>query len=564
MAISSAGIGSGLDVAGIVSGLMQVERQPLIAVAKQKSAFEAKVSAFGTMKSALSTFQTAISTLSDSAKFSAQAVTSGNAKVFTATANGKATNGDYNVTVSQLAKSQKLTMAGLPNVNDVIGTGTMTISFGSFTPATTTPAAPASFAANAAKTDITIDINSSNNTLAGVRDAINAANGSVSATIVNDGSSNRLVITSKDTGEVNSLKITVADADGDSLDASGLSQLAFDPLATSGSGKNMTQLQGAQNALLDIDGIAISKASNTVTDAIEGVTLNLLTVSGGNSVALGIATDKDKIKESVKGFVDAYNKLDDTLRNLTKYDESGKSSGVLLGDATARSVISQVKAVMTKAIASGNSINSLSQIGVSFQNTGKLALNETKLTTAIDINFNDLAALFTTTAKSSDALVSYAGSTSKTQAGTYAVNLSQLGSSTVNATGTINGVGATGLLTRLTGATGDASEGLSIKVLGGALGDRGTVTFTRGYAAQLDSLISGLLKDDGILAARTDGMKTSISRLDKQTEALNVRLASVEARYRAQFTKLDSVMSSMQTTSAFLTQQIKALSANNN
>jgi flagellar hook-associated protein 2 len=144
------------------------------------------------------------------------------------------------------------------------------------------------------------------------------------------------------------------------------------------------------------------------------------------------------------------------------------------------------------------------------------------------------------------------------------VNVSQLGSSTVDAAGTINGVSATGLLTRLTGATGDASEGLSIKVLGGALGDRGTVTFTRGYAAQLDSLISGLLKDDGILAARTDGMKSSISRLDKQTEALNVRLASVEARYRAQFTKLDSVMSSMQTTSAFLTQQIKALSANNN
>ena len=154
---------------------------------------------------------------------------------------------------------------------------------------------------------------------------------------------------------------------------------------------------------LEIDDGSLKPVSYT---HLEGVTLNLLTVSGGNSVALGIATDKDKIKESVKGFVDAYNKLDDTLRNLTKYDESGKSSGVLLGDATARSVISQVKAVMTKAIASGNSINSLSQIGVSFQNTGKLALNETKLTTAIDINFNDLAALFTTTAKSSDALVS--------------------------------------------------------------------------------------------------------------------------------------------------------------
>ncbi len=158
------------------------------------------------------------------------------------------------------------------------------------------------------------------------------ANSSVSASIVNDGTTNRLVITSKDTGEVNSLKISVADADGNSLDAIGLSQMAYDPLATSGNGKNLTQLQAAKNALLDVDGIAISKPSNTITDAIKGVTLNLIGISTvGTSADLTIATDKDKIKESVKGFVDAYNKLDDTLRNLTKYDASGKSSGVLLG-----------------------------------------------------------------------------------------------------------------------------------------------------------------------------------------------------------------------------------------
>ncbi|MGB2832681.1 MAG: flagellar filament capping protein FliD [Methylotenera sp.] len=564
MPISSAGIGSGLDVNSIVSGLMAVERQPLAAVTKQKTGYESKISAYGTMKSALSTFQTAISALSNPTKFNAQTVTSGDAKVFTATANGKATNGDYGVTVNQLAKAQKLTMAGVPNTTDVIGTGTLTISFGTFTAATTTPVALASFTANAAKTDITVAINSSNNTLSGVRDAINATNSSVSATIVNDGTSNRLVITSKDTGAVNSLKIAVADDDGNALDASGLSQLAYDPLASTGSGKNMTQMQAAKNALLEIDGIAITKPSNVITDAIEGVTLNLLGTSAGNSVSLGIATDKDKIKESVTGFVDAYNKLDDTLRSLTKYDETGRSSGALLGDSTARSVIGQVKAVMTKAIFTGNTIDSLSQIGVSFQRTGKLALDATKLSSAIDTHFNDLATLFTTTAKTSDALVTYSGSTTKTQAGTYAVNVTQLGSDTLNTVGTINGVAASGIGRNLVGATNDASEGVNIKVSGGALGARGTVTFTRGYAAQLDSMISNLLSSDGILAARTDGIKSSITRLDKQTDAINVRLTSVEARYRAQFTRLDSVLSSMQTTSSFLTQQINSLNANNN
>ncbi|HOY69919.1 MAG TPA: flagellar filament capping protein FliD [Methylotenera sp.] len=564
MAITSAGIGSGLDVSGIVSSLMSVERQPLNALTKQKTAYETKVSAYGSMKSALSTFQTAISSLSDATKFNAQAVTSGDTKVFTATANGQATNGSYSVTVNQLAKAQKLVMAGTANTTDVVGTGTLTISFGKFTEATTTPVAAASFTPNTAKTDITIDINSANNTLSGVRDAINASNSSVSAAIVNDGTTNRLVITSKDTGEVNSLKISVADADGNSQDATGLSQLAYDPLAVSGAGKNLTQLQAAKNALFEVDGIAISKASNVITDAIEGVTLNLLSVNTGSTLSLDVATDKEKIKESVKSFVDAFNKLDDTLRNLTKYDSTGKSSGVLLGDATARSVMTQVKAVMTKSLESTNSVNTLTQVGISFLNTGKLALDEAKLSKVLDTNFNDLAALFTASAKTSDALVSYSGSTSKTLSGTYAVNVSQLGSSTVDAAGTINGVAATGNKLSLTGATGDASDGLSIKVLGGALGDRGTVTFTRGYASQLDGLISTLLKSDGVLAAKTDGFKSSITRLDKQADALNLRLTAIEARYRAQYTRLDTVISSMQSTSTFLTQQIAAINANNN
>lgn len=562
MPISSAGIGSGLDVNSIVTSLMNVERQPLTTVAKQKTDYQSQVSAYGTMKSALSTFQTAVKALSSSAKFNAQTVTSGNPAVFTATANGNATLGDYAVTVNQLAKAQKLAMAGVANTTDVIGTGTLTISFGTFTPEVLVPPTPSSFTANAAKTDVVIAIGSSNNTLGGVRDAINASNSSVSATIVNDGTTNRLVITSKDTGEVNSLKISVADDDTNNIDAVGLSQLAYDPTATFGSGQNLTQMQAAKNAILDIDGIAVIKASNTIADAIEGVTINLLSSSDNLSVNLGLSTNQDKIKESVTAFVDGYNKLNDALRGLTKYDETGKASGALLGDATARSVINQIKSVMTKTISSGNTINSLSQVGVSFQRDGKLALDATKLASAVTSNFSDIATLFATSAKATDPLIAYSSSTSKTQAGTYAITVSQLGTSLVNTAGTINGVAATGASTNLIGAAGDASEGLNIKVNGGALGARGTINFTIGYAAQLDSIISNLLSDDGLLKARTDGMQSSITRLDKQTDAINVRLASVEARYRAQFTKLDTLISSMSTTSSFLTQQIASINAN--
>jgi flagellar hook-associated protein 2 len=556
MGLSTTGIGSGLDVESIVTSLMNVERKPLNAVATEKTAYQSQISAYGTLKSALSTFQTAVSALSTVSKFNAQTVSSSNASVFTATSNGTASLGDYAITVNQLAKAQKLSSGGFTNTTDTVGTGTLTIGFGTYTAIGNT------FTPSTAKSDVIITINSSNNTLAGVRDAINAANSSVSATIVNDGTTNRLVVTSKDTGEVNGLKISVADSDASNTDATGLSQLAFDPTASIGSGKNMTQLQAPKNALLDVDGIAVVKASNTVTDAISGVTLNLLTTSS-SSANLGVSSNTDSVKTSVTAFVDAYNKLDTTLRSLTKYDETGKASGALLGDATARSVISQVKAVMTKTIASGNTINSLSQIGVSFQRDGKLALDSTKLTNAMTSNFSDIAAVFATSGKSTNPVVSYYGSTSKTQAGSYAVTFTMTGGSLQ---GTINGVAATVSGNNLTGAVGDASAGLNISYKGPTLSAGSSVTstvnYSIGYATQFDSLITGLISDTSIVASRTEGINSSISRLDKQSASLTVRLAAIETRYRNQFTKLDTLMSSMTTTSSFLTQQIAAINAN--
>ncbi len=558
MGISSAGIGSGLQVDSIVSSLMAIEQKPLTAVSKQKTAYQSQISAYGTLKSSLSTFQTAVSALSSASKFNAQTVTSSNAAIFTATANGTAALGENAIKVNQLAKSQKLTFAGTGNVADTIGTGTLTISFGTYNPPTAVaPIMPNSFTPNAAKTDVSITIDSSNNTLSGVRDAINASNSGVSATIVNDGTINHLVITSKDTGEVNTLKITTTDSDGNNTDNAGLSQLAYDPTAAAGSGKNMTQMQAAKNALLNIDGIDVVKPSNTITDAIGGVTLNLLATSV-DSVNLSLASNKEAVKTSVTAFVDAYNKLDTSLRSLTKYDPTGKNSGALLGDATTRSVISKLKSVMTNAITANGAFSTLSQIGVSFQATGQLALDSTKLDAAVASNFSDIASLFATTAKTTDPQLSYSASTNKTKAGTYAINVSSLSP----LAGTINGVAATTIGGSLVGATGDASEGLTVKVNGGATGSRGTVNFSIGYAAQLDSVITNLLDTTGILASRTDGITSSISRLDKQADSITLRLTSIEARYRAQFTKLDTLMSSMTTTSSFLTQQIASYNAN--
>jgi len=566
MAITSAGLGSGLDVESIISGLMSIERRPVQAIATQKTAFQSKISAFGTLKSALTSFQTAVSALSSPAKFNAQTVTSSNTSVLTATSNGSATLGNYDITVSQLARSQKLASTGFSNVSDPVGTGTLTISFGKYNPVDTDPLTTNdnTFVANTDKQDITLTIDSSNNSLAGIRDAINAKNASVSASIINDGTTNRLVITSKDTGEVNSLKISVTDTgDVSNTDTAGLSRLAYDPTATITTGKNMLEMQPARDAKLNVDGIAIQKPSNTISDAFDGITLNLLKTSAvDETINLGVATNKEAIQKSVQEFVDTYNKLDTTLRDLTKIDATDKSkNGKLVGDASIRSITTQLRAIMTNTIGSG-ALTSLNDIGVSFQRDGKLALDSTKLTTAMNENYGEIAKLFSSNASTTNSLVSFSSSTKKTVEGTYAINVTQIGSSTQNFAGTINGVPATGSSTGLTGAPGDSSEGLSVKISGATTGDLGTVSFKKGYAALLDEFIGNVLDTEGTLAAKTEGLNSSIKLLDGQTERLNLRLGIIEARYRAQYGRLDTLISSMNTTSSFLTQQINSIKSN--
>ena len=552
--ITALGTGSGLDLESIISKFMQVERQPLQAIATQKSAFQSKISAYGTVKSALTTFQSSVSALSSASKFNAQKATSSDTSILTAKTDGSSTVGNFDITVSQLAKSQKIASSGFASSSTTVGTGTLTISFGTYDSGGNT------FTANADKDDLTVTIDSSNNTLEGIRNAINDLNGDVTATIINNGTTSQLVVTSKDSGEVNTLKISVDDDDGNDTNTSGLSQLAYDPTAATNSGKNMSEIQEAKNALLTIDGIDIEKSSNTIDDAVDGLTLTLLkTTDTGESVSLGIESDVDTIKESIQKFVDAYNKLNTTFEDLTKYNETDKTkSGKFIGDATLRTISYQIKAVLTDSIGSGD-LTTLSDVGVSFDDSGNLALDTEKLNDAIDSDFSDIATLFAANATFTDSQIKFVGSTTATKEGTYAIDVTSIGSSSANFVGTINGVGATGSETGLKGAPGDDSEGLEIEISGSTTGSRGTVTFTKGFAALLDEMIDGFLdEDEGILASKTDGLESSIETLDDKTERLEARMTIIEARYRAQYQRLDVLMSSMSNISTYLSQQLSS------
>lgn len=267
IAATSATSSTNINVSGIVSQLMSLEQRPISLLNAKEASYQAKLSAYGSISGALSGFQGAISILNSAIRTQALSATSSDSTTLTASAASTAAAGVYGIDITALAQAQRLVAAGQVSDTTTIGLGAATtvtfdagtISGGAFDPVTGTYTG-AAFASNGGVTH-TVTIDSSNNTLQGIRDAINKANVGVTASIINDGSATpfRLVLSSSTTGVANSTKITVTG------DATLSTLLAQDPAA----GQNLSQTTAAQNAALKINGIALSKSSNTITDAIE-------------------------------------------------------------------------------------------------------------------------------------------------------------------------------------------------------------------------------------------------------------------------------------------------------
>lgn len=382
--------GSSIDVNAIVNGLMSIERQPITKLNTKQTDYQAKLTALGLIKSKVDAFQTAVKSLSSpsSGSFVAFKATSSDTSVLSATANSTAVAGTYSVDVSSLAQSQKLVAAGQTSSTTAISDGaatTVTFDFGTITGGTLAAGvySGATFTSNGSATkNITID--GTNNTLQGIRDAINAAKMGVSASIVNDGSGTpfRLALSSDNSGISNSLKITTSGGDGTIN-----TLLAHDPAGT----QHLNQTVAAQNANFKVNGIPISKTSNSVTDAIQGVTLTLNNVTA-TPTSLTIVTDTSAVTDSVTNFVKAYNDLYSAMKNSSAY----KSKSSLEGDATLRGLQAQMRSIASSTV-SGGTLSTLGEAGLSFQVSGTLQLDSAKLNSAMAKNFSDVANLFNST-----------------------------------------------------------------------------------------------------------------------------------------------------------------------
>lgn len=460
--ITNLGVGSGLNLSDILDSMQTAEKAALTPISKQQSSYTAKLSAYATLKSALTTFQTANTTLNNASLFSATTATSSSSAFSATTSGSSVAAGKYTISVTQLAQAQTLTSAAQSSTTTALGDSsassrTLSIAL-----------------ADGSSKDITLT--SAQTSLTGMRDAINGASAGVTASIIKVGDgSYRLSVNANESGSgkaVSSIKVTGDDT------LAGI--VGYDASAAS---NGMTESVTAQNAKLTVNNVAIESSSNTISDALEGITLNLSDVTSGNQT-LTIASDTTKANSAITGWVSAYNTLQDTFSSLTKYtavdagtDSQDSSNGALLGDSTLRTIQNQLKSLLTNA-ASSSTFKTMAQIGVtSNPTTGQLEVDSDKLSKSLKNNMSDVKEMI----------------------------------------------------------IGDGK--------------------TTGIATTVSSNLTSWLSSTGIVQSATDGVSKTLNALTVQYNSVNDRINDTITRLKAQFTQLDVVMSSLNQTSSYLTQQ---------
>lgn len=378
--ISSPGLGSNLDIKTLVGNLMALETRPLVALDTKEAALQSQISFLGGIKGALSGFQSAARSLETLVAKSNFRATATDANVLVPATSEAVGAGVYAVTVTDIAQSQRLATPGQASKTAAIGAGaatTLSFTFGTISGGTLDANgvyAGAAFAGSGA-TAVTVDIDSTSNTLEGIRDAINAAAIGVQASIVNDGSGTpyRLVLNGANTGLGKSMKIEVT---GDSA-ISGL--LSYDAAGT----QNLSQLQAARNATLTVDGVPITSADNAVTGVIEGLTF-VVKAAGSSTVTVG--RDTTQISAAIAQLVKTYNDTSKAVGDATA------KGAVLQGSTGTVSILTRLRSEIGSIRSGLGDYQSLSQLGISFQRDGTLTLDTAKLGTALSANYADASA----------------------------------------------------------------------------------------------------------------------------------------------------------------------------
>lgn len=456
---SISGLGGGLDVRGIVNQLMMVEAAPIRRMETQKDNFQKKIDAYNTLNSRLSTLLSKIESLNSADKFAARKTSSSDEKILTATADSTASAGTYQITVSRLARFDNFASdATFATSDDTIGTGSFDITIDG----TTTP--------------ITID--GTNNTLAGLKSAINKSGADVNASIVNDGSGYRLTITSKNSGSTNAITIS-----NNTLTLSdGSTPFTFTRTHSIASTSEL-------DASLTVNGLSVTAGTNQVEGVIEGVTLNLVGTSA-SSISLTVSNDTEKVKTAVQDFVTAYNDAYKFLNSQFTFNSALDRAGTLAGDSVVRQIQSDLSQIVSRSISGlSGTITSLGAAGVNLKNDGTLEIDSTKLDEKLTDNFEEIKKLFLALGEAVDSRIKYLSLGTATKAGTYRVDITQVPTT---------------------------AQVTSPNAISGTLGTNETLTFTLGSSNSVVNLTSTMTIDDIVTTINnqftTDGLALTASK----------------------------------------------------
>lgn len=555
--ISSTGVSSGIDWTSLISAILQQEGQPVQHLQDQQTANNNRLKALQTLQSNMTTLSSSLATLGGTS-FSARSVTSTdtNNTYVTATATGAAV-GSYDLQVSQVATKGRISptlLGGAPTnlaVADPLATPVFT-------------GAAATFALKGTDGVIrTVSLGSTNNNLYALRDAINALGtpdpnvaGSmglgVTASVVNTGSGTRpyqLVLTAKDTGTgITNGVVRIADVtSGGAVNTLGIAAGTVDnptaPTILSG-GLASAGSDVAKDALFTVNGVQLTRKTNAVTDAVDGVTFTLKQGGQTGTTTLSVGIDKTTITTAMQDVVSKFNTL------VTGYKSASASGGALANDSSTRSFITQIRAALSgvpAGLSSGAAFNSSAGLGIKTNQDGTLSLDTTAFQAALDKDPAAAKNIFANSGVSTSAAVSFYGAGTKTATGPIDFNITSFTSGgAISGNFTVGGTSYTlsGSNGSLLGTAGTPLEGLILNVNGTG---QGTLTVSRGVGQAAQDVVSGLTAyGSGMLSTIMNSINSQNYNLTSQITAGQARLDRRKTVLQTQFAQVESTLGQLQ------------------
>lgn len=438
-AIESLGLGSGVLTNDLVEKIVGAEREASDKrLDRDEEILDARITAYGEIKSLASTLQSATSALSLPSTAGSTTASSSDEAILTTEASILAEPGTYSVEVLNTAKAHSVVSEAYSSIGEIIGGGKIHITFGENTYDGSGDLVSQDIDPTKGGEPITIAANS---TLDSIREAINNANIGAKASIINDGSGYRLVISSEETGSNNSMRILTTDASGIPL-TSGLSSLSYNEVQNAAG--TLSRTAKGEDALLKANGLLITRESNVIDEVVPGVTLNLLSADASKAISIVVAPDTAGVQEKIQDFVSAYNDFKKFSDELTSYNSDTDQAGLLLGDSTLRGIQSQIRSMISQPIEglSGTKYRSLTELGVNTDRTNDFLLefDPAVFSKAMKEERESIISILAKSGDASDAQIRYVNDSINTQAGSYDVEVTQLATQAIYEGGSVAGL----------------------------------------------------------------------------------------------------------------------------